>query len=639
MPPALWVPSGGALRRRPEKNAGADAGHYPAPMKIIDVIEAGFQHGPAAGLEAERCGLAELMGTDACRNLLRLFFLRQGAKREIAASVPAKPLELNYAAVIGGGTMGAGIAHGMVKAGIQVRLVEVDAKAAAAGLGRIRHMLDDDVAAGRMTALDARHALNRVAPTIEWTGLGLAGIVIEAVIEKMDLKREVFSKLDRLTRPQAVLASNTSSLSITEMARSVSRPGRVVGLHFFNPVPKMPLVEVVRTADSDAEALATAAALAGRMGKTPVLVGDAPGFLVNRVLIPYLAEALALAAEGTPIPRIDEAMKNWGMPMGPFELLDEIGLDVSVHVLRSLNEQTGSRMTIPAGFERALERGWLGKKTGTGFYRYPGKGKKAAPELNQELSTALAGGTHASAPTSDAAVIQWRLVLPMTNEAARVLEEGVTDSTDAIDLATVLGLGLAPFRGGLARFADSVGADQLVVRLSGLAARLGPRFEPAPLLRRFAESHRMLAEFRELSASRPNVMFRLQSPLPRYHRGHGETEARSPVEGGNLGAMSHACVGMGVGRVMQVQSVETCPRKRGTWHPKDSHAYRGPVRIVRMGGPRSRPCKRDFQEARCPRSNEKTRNRWNAPRTFWKARRRRWGSSSRFSSAGSSWRT
>jgi len=494
----------GPVRRRVlaaarRKTLEQTRGHYPAPMKIIDVIETGFERGPAAGLEAERRGLTELMGTDACRNLLRLFFLRQGAKREIAAALPAKPREVNYAAVIGGGTMGAGIVHGLVKAGIPVRLVEVDAKAAAAGLGRIRHMLDDDVAAGRMTPLDARHALNRVAPSTEWTGLGLVDFVVEAVIEKMDLKREVFSKLDRLTRPDAVLASNTSSLSITEMARFTSRPSRVVGLHFFNPVPKMPLVEIVRTADSDAEALATAAALAGRMGKTPVLVGDAPGFLVNRVLIPYLAEALALAVEGTPIPAIDEAMKDWGMPMGPFELFDEIGLDVSVHVLRSLNEQTGSRMKLPVAFELALERGWLGKKSGIGFYSYPDHGRKGTPQLNQELSTALAGGgTQSGVLTNDPEAIQWRLVLPMTNEAARALEEGVTDSTDTIDLATVLGLGLAPFRGGLARFADSVGADQLVARLSGLAASLGPRFEPAPLLRRFAESHRMLAEFREL---------------------------------------------------------------------------------------------------------------------------------------------
>ena len=260
----------------------------------------------------------------------------------------------------------------------------------------------------------------------------------------------------------------------------------------------MPLVEIVRTADSDAEAVATAAALAARMGKTPVLVGDAPGFLVNRVLIPYLAEALALAAEGTLIPAIDEAMKDWGMPMGPFELLDEIGLDVAVHVLRSLNEQTGSPMTIPSGFERAIERGWLGKKSRIGFYHYPDKKHPPEPQLNQELSTALTDGHRGLQLTSDRKAIQWRLVLPMTNEAARLLDEGVTDSTDAIDLATVLGLGFAPFRGGLARFADSVGADELVARLAALAVRLGPRFEPAPLLKRFAANRRMLAEFREL---------------------------------------------------------------------------------------------------------------------------------------------
>jgi 3-hydroxyacyl-CoA dehydrogenase/enoyl-CoA hydratase/3-hydroxybutyryl-CoA epimerase len=472
-------------------------GNYPAPLRVIDVIRIGYEKGPAAGLEAERAALKDLIDTDACRNLFRLFFLGQGAKRAIFDQLHDKPAEVAYAAVIGGGTMGSGIVHGLIRAGVQVRLVEVDPKAVSAALGRIRKMLDDDVSAGRLTPLDARHAFNRVAPTCEWTGLGLADVVIEAVAEQMSVKRSVFSRLDALTKPSAVLASNTSSLSIAEMAGATKRPACVVGMHFFNPVPKMPLVEVVRAQDSDDHALATVAALGVRMGKTPILVKDAPGFLVNRMLIPYLAEALLAAVEGVSIPLIDRAMKDWGMPMGPFELLDEIGLDIAAHVLRSL----GTQVAIPSGLEKAIANGWLGKKSGQGFYLYSGKAKRGAePRLNLQMVSLISTAT-SSAITEDQ--IQWRLVLPMVNETARLLEEGVTDSTDAVDLASVLGLGLAPFRGGLAHFADTVGTDVVVRRLDVLATQLGARFSPAPLLKVLAAEHRSLSQFAETSPDHP----------------------------------------------------------------------------------------------------------------------------------------
>jgi 3-hydroxyacyl-CoA dehydrogenase/enoyl-CoA hydratase/3-hydroxybutyryl-CoA epimerase len=471
------------------KTKATTRGNYPAPLRVIDVIRTGYEKGPAAGFDAERAALKALIDTDACRNLFRLFFLRQGAKRAVFDQLHDKPAEVTYAAVIGGGTMGSGIVHGLIRAGVQVRLIEVDPKAVSGALVRIRKMLDDDVSAGRLTVLDARHAFNRVAPSCEWTGLGLADIVIEAVAEQMDVKRSVFSRLDALTRPDAVLASNTSSLSIAEMAKATKHPSRVVGLHFFNPVPKMPLAEVVRGLESDDRALATAAGVALRMGKTPLLVKDAPGFLVNRVLIPYLAEALRAATEGIAIPTIDRAMKDWGMPMGPFELLDEIGLDIAAHVLRSLGDQSA----MPSGLEKAITSGWLGKKTGQGFYVYPsGRKRGVEPRLNSEMVGLLVNT--ASEPVSDEG-IQWRLVLPMVNEEARLLSEGVTNSTDAIDLASVLGLGLAPFRGGLAHFADTTGTDVIVRRLNELATQHGPRFSPAPLLTRLAEEHRPLSQF------------------------------------------------------------------------------------------------------------------------------------------------
>ncbi len=498
------------FKRAKEKTLEATHGNYPAPINLIEVVRTGYECGPEAGLEAERRALVELTDTSACRNLMRLFFLRQGAKKAIGEQLHAKPAEVKYAAVVGAGTMGAGIAYCFARAGIRVRLLEVNAEALSAGLGRVRKMLDDDMKSGRLGALEARHAMNRVAPSVDWSGISLADFVVEAVVEEMKLKHEVFTRLDRMTRADAVLASNTSSLSIGEMARATRRPERIVGMHFFNPVPRMPLVEIVRGAASHDQALATAAGLAIRIGKTPVLVADAPGFLVNRVLIPYLAEALVAASEGTTIPEIDEAMKRWGMPMGPFELLDEIGLDVGAHVLGSLSGQLGERVPAPTpAIAEALQNRWLGKKTRRGFYVYGDDARaKTKPVLNEELARKVYSGDRSAAadkPALDAEVqreaIQWRLVLPMVNEAARLLEEHVVGSTDAVDLATVLGTGFAPFRGGLAQFADRVGMESIASRLDELTTRHGPRFAPAPLILRLAQARRPLTEFASLDAS------------------------------------------------------------------------------------------------------------------------------------------
>jgi 3-hydroxyacyl-CoA dehydrogenase/enoyl-CoA hydratase/3-hydroxybutyryl-CoA epimerase len=464
-------------------------GNYPAPLRVLDVIRIGYERGFDAGLEAERSAILELAQTDSSRNLLRLFFLRQGAKKRAAERIAAPPHDVKHAAVVGGGTMGAGIVHAMIRAGIPVRLVEVSPAAVSAALGRVKRLLDDDVSAGRIDRLAARHALNRVSPTTQWTGLELADVVVEAVLETIEAKREVFNRLDRLTRPGAVLATNTSSLRVSEMAQATLHPERVVGLHFFNPIAKMPLVEVVRGAQSDDPSLATAVALSVRIGKTPVVVSDAPGFLVNRILVPYLAEALVMAGEGVPIRAIDDAAKRWGMPMGPFELFDEIGLDIAAHVLKSLAGPTPTPANVLALFDRAAEHKWFGKKSGTGFYVYPKQhGRRrlhATPEVNDEFIRPFATG---GAQTSDVDSIQWRLVLPMVNESARVLEEGVPDSADSIDLATVFGLGLAPFRGGIVQFAKSVGASEIVRRLDELAAKHDSRFAPAPLLREAART-------------------------------------------------------------------------------------------------------------------------------------------------------
>ena len=403
--------------------------HLPAPLRLIEVVHTSYVDGTDAGFAAERRGLIDLRNSDAGKNLMRLFFLRTGAKKAAAEQAGGKPRDVKSAAVIGGGTMGAGIAAALVRAGIPTHVIEVDAAAAAAADSRIKKMIGGDSS--------AFHA------TTSWDDLSDVDLVIEAVIEQMPAKLEVFSRLDRVVRPDAILASNTSSLSVTEMAPGTNRPARVVGLHFFNPVAKMPLVEVVRTKHADADAVATAVSVATKLGKMPVIVSDSPGFLVNRVLFPYLAEALRMADKGHAIQSIDRAIKQWGMPMGPFELMDEIGLDVTAMILRALRPKLGAQFEYPPLLDLALAQGLRGKKSGEGFYRYT---EKPSPNERFPGASSMSG----TVPPED---VQSRLLEKMADEARLVMQERVVDSPDAIDLATVLGLGFAPFRGGLATFA------------------------------------------------------------------------------------------------------------------------------------------------------------------------------------------
>lgn len=471
-------------------------GNYPATDRLIDAVHAACRHGHDAGLRAEREAVMDLASTDASINLMRLFYLRQSAKQSVKQKFNAPPTRIEHAAVIGGGTMGAGITHALIRGGIHTRLIDINAEAVSASLKRLKKMIAADLKSKRISPLEAEQAMHRVMPATDFTGLKLVDLAIEAVPEKMDIKQEVFQKLDRLTRngsDSAVLASNTSSLSIADLAAVTSNPGRVIGLHFFNPVPKMPLLEVVGTAHSSDAALATGMELGLQIGKMPILVADAPGFLINRVLIPYLAEAMVMAAEGASIEQVDRAMKRWGMPMGPFELLDQIGLDVALGVLRSLQSSLGQRVKLPESVESALaaEHGHLGRKSGRGFYDYGRKGK-GRPRPNPALLELL--GTGKQVPDLDDVDIQWRLLLPMINETAQLLVDGVIDSTEIIDLATVLGLGLAPFRGGLARFIDTTGLDEIVRQMDRLVPIHGAHMGPVPAMRRAAESHTTLQE-------------------------------------------------------------------------------------------------------------------------------------------------
>jgi len=425
---------GRILAKFREDVRGRSGDNLPAPLRVIDLVERSYEADPEEAAREERRGLIDLRGTEAGRNLLRLFFLRTAARKVAADRAGGRPAPVRSAVVVGGGTMGAGIAQALSRAGVAVQVVEADESSAAAATARIARLTGDD----------------SIRATTDWSVVAAADLVVEAVVEQLPAKLDVFRRLDELAAPGAVLASNTSSLGIGEIAAATGHPGRVIGLHFFNPVPKMPLVEVVRTPLTDADALATAVAVVTKAGKTPVIVNDSPGFLVNRVLFPYLREAIVLFAEGATVAGVDAVIRSWGMPMGPFTLMDEIGLDVTRMILDSLERTLGPRLSSPPLLAAAIDRGWLGRKVGRGFYLHPAGGK---PEPHRDIASLVGDPPSLDLPPAE---LQRRLIGPMAAEARLVLAEGVVESADAIDLATVLGLGFAPFRGGLASFAGLV---------------------------------------------------------------------------------------------------------------------------------------------------------------------------------------
>ena len=318
--------------------------------------------------------------------------------------------------------------------------------------------------------------MQRISPTLDYSGFGSVDLVIEAVVERMDVKKSVLRETEEKMNG-GVLTSNTSSLSITEMQSALRKPELFAGMHFFNPVERMPLVEIIRGARTSDETIATVYAVARKLEKTPVLVGDGAGFLVNRILAPYLNEAGWMLSEGVAIDEIDKALVDFGMPMGPVRLLDEVGLDVARHAGTSMFEAFGERMK-PAPTMAALEKTKrLGKKGGVGFYKYENEKETGADEsVYSEIGSP-------ARKTLSRDEIQQRAVYVMINEAARILEDGIVANPGDVDVGMIFGTGFPPFRGGLLKYADSIGATRIVETLERLTKEHGPRFEPAPLLR------------------------------------------------------------------------------------------------------------------------------------------------------------
>jgi 3-hydroxyacyl-CoA dehydrogenase / enoyl-CoA hydratase / 3-hydroxybutyryl-CoA epimerase len=458
-------------------------GHYPAPLAALDVIRRSLGRPLDRALEIEAEAVGRLVVSDVSRNLIHVYHLLESAKKAGPRGVAAR--RTNRVAVLGAGVMGGGIAQLLAYRDIDVRLKDIDSAALSLGLGHARKMFDRMVQRGRLPRRAAERHMDAIAPTLDYSGFGTVDVVIEAVVERMDVKQQVLREAEANVRPGSVLATNTSSLSVTEMQRALERPGDFAGMHFFNPVHRMPLVEVIRGEATSDEALATVVALARRLDKTPVIVRDGPGFLVNRILGPYLNEAGWLLDEGAAIEQVDRTLRRFGMPMGPLRLLDEVGLDVARHAGAVMHAAFGDRLKPPPSITALQGTGLLGRKGGRGFYLYEGERDRG---VNKEIYAKV--GLPSGRRELAAQEILDRTLLAMVNEAARALEEQIVDSPGAVDLAMITGTGFPPFRGGLLRWADTLGMGAVLRRLEDLASTHGPRFEPATLIRQHAAAGR-----------------------------------------------------------------------------------------------------------------------------------------------------
>jgi len=455
-------------------------GQVPAPLAALDAIVKGCNLPLDDGLKVETDAIVPLIGSPISKNLIAVFFMTQRLQKDPGVADPSVlPRAVERVGVIGAGIMGAGIAGAHLRRGIPVVMVDNAAPAVEKGVGAIAKVFKSRIEIGRMTADDLIAAMARLTPTTNSALLADRDVVIEAVIENEAVKTKLYRDLQAVLGPDTLFASNTSTISITRMAQAVSRPENFAGMHFFNPVDRMHLVEVIRGQRTSDVTVATLVALAKRIGKSPIVVRDCPGFLVNRILFPYLNESLVLLEEGADPRAIDKAATAFGMPMGPVTLNDLVGLDTSLYAGRVINTAFADRAQTTRILDELVAAGRLGQKSGAGFYSYA-KGAKGAddPAFAAMLERVRKGRREFSQEE-----LTDRLFLPMLVEASRVLMEGIVREPGDVDMGLILGIGFPPWRGGILRWADTVGAKTVLEKLSRYEA-LGPRFQPTEQMRR-----------------------------------------------------------------------------------------------------------------------------------------------------------
>jgi len=452
-------------------------GHYPAPLAALEAVQAGYTKGFEGGLRDEARLFGEMAVTDVSRQLVFLFFASNSLKKDPGVDAPApSPRDVARLGVLGAGFMGAGITSIAVQQGTLVRLKDTDVARVGKGLAAVRSVLDERFVKKQITRVQLDDYMSLAGGTTDYSGFAAVDLVIEAVFEDLGLKHRVLAEVEPAIEADAVYASNTSTIPIARIAEAALHPERVLGMHFFSPVHKMPLLEVIVTPQTDPEATVTAVAYGKRLGKTVIVVNDGPGFYTTRTLSAYMNEAGRLLDEGASIESLDKALVDFGFPVGPITLLDEVGIDVGGKVGLVLSEAFGARMAPSEAMRRVVTAGRTGRKGGKGFYRYDESGKKGPVD---ETIYELVGGQRREI---DAAEITQRCVLAMVNEAAHCLEEGILRSPRDGDIGAVFGIGFPPFRGGPFRYVDSVGAQRIVEQLEELNTRFQGRFAPAGVL-------------------------------------------------------------------------------------------------------------------------------------------------------------
>jgi 3-hydroxyacyl-CoA dehydrogenase/enoyl-CoA hydratase/3-hydroxybutyryl-CoA epimerase len=461
-------------------------GHYPAPLAALEAVRAGYEKGREAGFREEARLFGEMAMTPESRQLIFLFFATTALKKDPGVDAPApEPIPVETLGVLGAGFMGAGIASVAVQQDTPVRLKDTDTARVGRGIAAVSAVLREQLKKKRITKLQYEDQLLLAGGTTDYAGFQKATLVIEAVFEDLALKQRVLREVEPLLATNAIYASNTSTIPIARIAEAAARPERVLGMHFFSPVHRMPLLEVIAAPATDKESVVTAVAYGKRLGKTVIVVNDSPGFYTTRILAVYLNEAGRLLDEGASIDAIDKALVEFGFPVGPITLIDEVGLDVGGKVGQVMFDAFGARVTPAESLRRVVESGRTGRKGKSGFYKYDANGEKG--EVDPSVYELVPHGP--ARREVEAAEVQQRCVLAMVNEAARCLEEGVLRSPRDGDVGAVFGIGFPPFRGGPFRYVDTVGAGTVVDQLESLDVRFPGRFTPSGVLVEQARTH------------------------------------------------------------------------------------------------------------------------------------------------------
>lgn len=460
-------------------------GNYPAAQRIIAVVKTGLEQGSNSGYEAEAKAFGELAMTPQSSALRGLFFASTELKKEHGAD--AEPRVIRAVGILGGGLMGGGIAYVTAAKGrLPVRIKDISNEGINHALKYSWDLLDKKVRRRHMKANERQREMALISGGTDYHGFHNRDIVVEAVFEDLALKQKMVAEIEQHTAAHTVFASNTSSLPIADIAANAARPEQVIGLHYFSPVDKMPLVEVIPHAGTSAETISTTVALAKKQGKTPIVVGDSAGFYVNRILAPYVNEAMRCLVEGEPVEKIDDALVQFGFPVGPIQLLDEVGIDVGTKISPILQQAYGDRFASPAAIAAILDDDRKGRKNGRGFYLYPSKGRTSKKQADPAIYKLV--GVSPKGLVAQKAIAE-RCVMMMLNEAARCLDEGVVRNVRDGDIGGVFGIGFPPFLGGPFRYMDSVGSGEMVARLQRLASQYGERFTPCARLRQMAENN------------------------------------------------------------------------------------------------------------------------------------------------------